>query len=200
MLNSLAMRSPVQKLAHVAILLLSTSLSAQVSAPQLAALLETQIRGRAMLVRDFLANPVIHYAWNGTAFVHDPQSVFTAGVFTASSITVTGPADSPQKLVIKGKLQTVLRQEDSGPYKTFPLEIPTRFEVDLAGADQNAITSIGSRLFYPDLTTMLAAVPPEWKSIVPDLIKLPDPTFAPAHGAWIRQDGIWRELAPGDKI
>jgi len=145
--------------------------------------LEGTLKGKPMLIRDFLADTQIHYEWQGGQLQHDPEKLFTLGVFTADSVKVHASHGTVDGVLIKGTRRTLLKQDLTAADALSVYSDKVLFDVDLRGADKAAVGQLAALLFFPDVDSAVRAVPPQFMQFL---------RFRRTSGKWVSVAGKWQ--------
>jgi TonB family protein len=175
----------------LAALALLTPITHAQSASTLQHTLEAALKDKPLLIRDFLADPVIHYSWQTDHLAHQASHIFTFGAFEVDSVKVHDSHGTPDLVTLKGQRGVVLKPDLDEKDALSPTARPITIEVDLKGADATAIAQLPSLLFYPDIDAALGAIPPQWVQIV--RIRKPGVKMSGGwNGQWVNLDGKWQ--------
>ena len=154
--------------------------------------LDSTVKGQQLLIRDFVADRVIHYAWAVDHLEHQPTRMFTFGVFVADSIKVHESRGVADEVRIEGKRWVLRKVDPSAPDGLTDQSTKVIFDVDLRGADAATISGLKAVLFFPDVDAALGAVPPQFVRLIG--LKKPGVNMSGGWkpGRWLKVEGKWQ--------
>jgi len=115
-----------------------------------------------MYLRDFNADSVVQWRWDGTQLVQQAPSAKTVGVLTVDSVKV-----KDHKVEIHGVRHTVLRMGDTG-FGMSQAGEGAVIKIDLKGADMGSmVPGLPDLISYPDLKTELSELPSKYRGELP---------------------------------
>jgi TonB family protein len=119
-----------------------------------------QILGNKLIVRGFSDDPITTFQWTGTGLSYSDPQLHTLGVLKADSVELQA-----NKLVISGERTTLIRDKDG----SFKLDGGAHavIVVNLQGsAAAQVIPALKAALFFTTIQDGLAALPPEYASLI----------------------------------
>src|ERR1700733_2981960 len=131
----------VCSLAAMALVLSGTAAFAQ-HAPDVQSALSSALKRKQLPIRDFLGERTIRYSWAGDHLEHEPEKVFTLGIFQADSIKATENQGRVDSVTISGRRWTLLKADPAAPDALSKDGTPVSFEVNLFGADPATIQGL----------------------------------------------------------
>ena len=154
--------------------------------------LDSTVKGQQLLIRDFVADRVIHYAWAVDHLEHQPTRMFTFGVFVADSIKVHESRGVADEVRIEGKRWVLRKVDPSAPDGLTDQSSKVIFDVDLRGADAATISGLKAVLFFPDVDAALGAVPPQFVRLIG--LRKPGVNMSGGWkpGRWLKVEGKWQ--------
>jgi hypothetical protein len=171
----------------IAVLLAARGASAQIDAHAI----ETDLKGKAMGLRSYSAEPVAKYEWVDDKFVSLPGHLSTLGVFTTRSVKLKGNA-----LTIEGNRGTLVRDVQKNRLVRLG-EAPMRLEVDLRNAPATVKSSMLEKmLFIQDVAKAIAGLPMPLQEMLPQNSTGGTPTKCKC--SMIFDGGQWTKLAHDD--
>jgi Gram-negative bacterial TonB protein C-terminal len=176
----------------MAVVLSGTAAFAQ-NAPDVQSALNSALKRKQLPIRDFLGEHIIRYAWAGDHLEHEPEKVFTLGIFQADSIKATEAQGRVDHVTISGRRWTLLKADPAAPGALSKDATPVSFEVNLFGADAATIQGLVPLLFFAGVPSALQAVPVELAGLLPMMTRPPEQTA----GGWVRIDGEWKQVEKG---
>jgi len=151
--------------------------------------LQKGIRGKKLVLRDFSAEPVVHYSWVDGSLAEPAVAVRTPAVFIPKDVKLKGGV-----LTIQGARATIEREPDKDKLGLSPASRVT-LEIQLGSADPKAvIPQIRQLVFFPDIDAALATLPPDIAvRLEPKSKAKPD-----CKCTRIRQGNTWIQIALTD--
>ena|ERR1700722_4077924 len=182
----------VFSLLAMAVLLSGVTALAQ-NASDIQSALNGALKHKQLPIRDFLGERVIRYSWAGDQLEHEPEKVFTLGIFEADSIKATEAQGRVDHVTISGRRWVLLKADPAAPGALSKDSTTVTFDVNLFGADAVTIQGLVPLLFFADVPSALQAVPVELRWALPMTALPPEQ----AAGSWVRIDGEWTRVEKG---
>lgn len=151
--------------------------------------LQKKLKGKALGLRSYSAEPVGHYDWADGNVVAVPGRTFAVSLFTTSSVQLNDGV-----LTLTGKRALVVRDAKKGNL-ALTAGVPMRLEVDLHGApEREVLPKIRQMLFSEDLTVLISDLPAALKELKEEFDIAEDKVSAGCGCTHILEDDLWIDV------
>jgi TonB family protein len=151
--------------------------------------LQKKLKGKALGLRSYSAEPVAHYDWTDGNIVAVPGKTFAVSLFTTSSVQLKDGV-----VTLTGKRALVVRDPKKGNL-ALTAGVPMRLEVDLHGTPEpEVLPKIREMLFSEDLTVLISDLPAALKELKEEFDIAEDKAGAGCGCTQILEDDLWIDV------
>ncbi len=156
--------------------------------------LQKKLKGKALGLRSYSAEPVARYDWTNGNIVAVPGKTFAVSLFTTSSVQLKDGV-----VTVTGKRALVVRDPRKGNL-ALTAGVPMRLEVDLHGAPEaEVLPKMREMLFAEDLPDLIGSLPTPLKELKQEFDIAEDKVDAGCGCTQILEDDLWIDAeAKGD--
>jgi TonB family protein len=154
--------------------------------------LEQALAGKQLVLRSYSADPIARYTWNDGNLATDTVQLHTFGIFAAKSVKLKG-----KKITIQGERATLLNDSKNNRVG-LSAKSPMTLEINLGASDPTqALPLLQESLFFPDVASAKAALPPQLKDVFPFNLVARSPSAC--HCEQFFDADHWKEAPVGDR-
>jgi TonB family protein len=150
--------------------------------------LQKKLRGKALGLRSYSAEPVARYNWTDGNIVAVPGRTFAVSLFKTSSVQLKDGV-----VTLTGKRALVVRDPKKGNL-VLAAGVPMRLEVNLHGATEpEVLPKIREMVFSEDLTVLISDLPTPLKELKQEF-DIEDKVSAGCGCTHILEDDLWIDV------
>jgi TonB family protein len=151
--------------------------------------LQKKLKGKALALRSYSAEPVARYDWTDGNIVAVPGRTFAVGLFKTSSVQLKDGV-----VTLTGKRALVVRDPKKGNV-ALSAGVPMRLEVSLHGAPESEVLpKIREMVFSEDLTALISDLPTPLKELEQEFDIAEDNVSAGCGCTHILEDDLWIDV------